>query len=165
MLGEEESTRPEWAAFLRAVSETYYGADDDRALLERSLDLSSTELTNANEKIEQKVVERTRQLGEEQARLRSAINSLDVGLLMTFQDDQTISYNTMLPQIFGFNQTANEPAEHQPELTLATLENKLLPSKFSLLGAIENCQHTGKDFEVSAITYGNPDSECFRRTN
>ena len=94
-------------------------------------------------------------LHEEHARLKASIDSLDVGLLMTFNDGQTVSYNSVLPQILGLNQTANELAEHQPELTLATLENKLLPSKFSLLGAIENCQHTGKDFEVSAITYGN----------
>jgi len=91
-------------------------------------------------------------LHEEHARLKASIDSLDVGLLMTFNDGQTVSYNSVLPHILGF--TVDEHLQ-QPELTPAMLEAKLLPSKFSLLGAIENCQHTGKDFEVSAITYGN----------
>ena len=39
---------PEWAAFIEAVDTAYHQADTDRAMLERSLELSSGELLQAN---------------------------------------------------------------------------------------------------------------------
>jgi light-regulated signal transduction histidine kinase (bacteriophytochrome) len=39
---------PEWAAFVEAVDAAYHQADTDRAMLERSLELSSNELLQAN---------------------------------------------------------------------------------------------------------------------
>jgi light-regulated signal transduction histidine kinase (bacteriophytochrome) len=39
---------PEWAAFVEAVDAAYHQADADRAMLERSLELSSAELLQAN---------------------------------------------------------------------------------------------------------------------
>ncbi|MEZ5974049.1 MAG: histidine kinase dimerization/phospho-acceptor domain-containing protein, partial [Planctomycetota bacterium] len=39
---------PEWTAFVDAVDAAYRSADEDRLMLERSLDLSSKELMEAN---------------------------------------------------------------------------------------------------------------------
>lgn len=39
---------PEWATFIEAVDEAYHQADSERAMLERSLELSSSELLQAN---------------------------------------------------------------------------------------------------------------------
>lgn len=62
-------TPPEWLDLLQVVSATYMHADDDRQLLERSLDLSSKEfveinkrLHSENEIIEQQVQDRTKEL-------------------------------------------------------------------------------------------------------
>src|SRR5260370_26810636 len=44
--------RPDqWAAFLRRVDVAYTGADDDRYLLERSLEISSTEMGDLYEEL------------------------------------------------------------------------------------------------------------------
>jgi light-regulated signal transduction histidine kinase (bacteriophytochrome) len=43
-----ERVPPEWAAFIEAVDAAYHQADTDRAMLERSLELSSAELLQAN---------------------------------------------------------------------------------------------------------------------
>ena len=44
----EEPTPPQLAPLIDVVNEAYHQADGDRALLERSLDLSSQELLQAN---------------------------------------------------------------------------------------------------------------------
>lgn len=152
--GREFSEHPGVEPFLRAVSETYYSSDEDRGLIERSLEISSKEMTEANKKIEEKVVERTRQLGEEHARLQSAIDSLDVGLLMTFTNTQAISYNASLPKILGLVEAIEEGTINEVELSLGLLDDKLATSSFGLVKAIGACQHNGEGFNVSEITYG-----------
>ena len=46
--GDPESLPAEWRAFLETVNETYRQADDDRNLLERTMDLSSVEMMQTN---------------------------------------------------------------------------------------------------------------------
>ena len=46
--GSAENLPPEWASFLRAVNDAYREFDKDRGMLERSLELSSEELIQAN---------------------------------------------------------------------------------------------------------------------
>src|SRR3990167_3518708 len=65
-----------WLALLEIVSDTYTHADEDRRLLERSLELSSKEfaeinkrLRSENEIIEQKVRDRTEELTRANAEL------------------------------------------------------------------------------------------------
>ena len=72
---------------LKVVSDTYEHFDEDRILLERSLDLSSKEyfdnqknLVEAKEHIEKLVQERTRELEKEHAQLVASVDSLSVGL-------------------------------------------------------------------------------------
>lgn len=50
-LGEHFSAPPEWARLLVRVDEAYRQSDEDRALLERSLELSSRELLQANSEL------------------------------------------------------------------------------------------------------------------
>src|SRR5438105_1567046 len=50
------STFPEaWRLLLQTVSETYQHYEDDHALIERSLEISSRELTENNQKLRQEV--------------------------------------------------------------------------------------------------------------
>jgi PAS domain S-box-containing protein len=113
-----------------------------------------TALTQSQALIEIKVKERTHQFNAEHARLQSAINSLDVGLLMTFHDNNTISFNTMLQHMFGSYEATSESGELQLKFTLDMIEKKLMTSKFDLAKAIGDCQHTGKYFKADEITYG-----------
>ena len=53
ILGEDDVAKfPQvWQDFLKAISDTYKHNDEDRALIERSLDLSSKELSENNQKL------------------------------------------------------------------------------------------------------------------
>ncbi len=53
-----------WRAFMDAVSEAYESYDSDHAMVERSLELSSTELLDKNRKIEKQKAELIRSNGE-----------------------------------------------------------------------------------------------------
>ena len=50
--GSVEVIPPEWQRFIAAVDEAYYHAEDDRALLERSLELASHELLERNQQLQ-----------------------------------------------------------------------------------------------------------------
>lgn len=70
-------------AFLESVNDAYWQADEDRLRLERSLELSSQELLQANSElqtllqtVEQQVAERTRELTEANAELALALGEL-----------------------------------------------------------------------------------------
>jgi two-component system, NtrC family, sensor kinase len=59
-LGAPATLPPELAAFIAAVDEAYNSADADRLLIERSLDLMSKELTEANTGLRNELAERRR---------------------------------------------------------------------------------------------------------
>ena len=50
-LGSPDSLPQEWQSFIAAVNDAYVQSDTDRAILERSLELSSQELLAANSKL------------------------------------------------------------------------------------------------------------------
>jgi DNA-binding transcriptional MerR regulator len=60
--------------FLKSVSDSYIHADEDRALIERSLDLSSEELNRKNDQLQQEI----RQVKEQTDELQR-LNDLMVG--------------------------------------------------------------------------------------
>jgi len=117
----DQSTRPEgWDSFLQAISDTYIHSDEDRALIERSLEISSQELTDKyqnlraslegaeelekklqSEKlnVEEKITERTMQFNNETARLQASINSLPIGLIMTDMSNQVVTMNPAAKKI------------------------------------------------------------------
>ena len=51
LLGKTDAIPPEWRRFVEAVGQAYDQFDDDRNMLERSLDLSSAELVGANSQL------------------------------------------------------------------------------------------------------------------
>ena len=57
-----ETLPANWQAFLQTISQSYHDGDLERKMLERSLDLSSTELLGLNRQLEQRVAERTNKL-------------------------------------------------------------------------------------------------------
>lgn len=74
-LGEKAKLSQKYQALLEAVSETYNHYESDRVLLERSMDLSSKELTAVNEKFRQQnadLHQKTEELESAYAELKSA---------------------------------------------------------------------------------------------
>lgn len=63
-LGPNFVVTPELAALLDVISKTYIGHDEDRKLIERSLDFSSKELTEANLKMQNALNESKKQAEE-----------------------------------------------------------------------------------------------------
>lgn len=59
-LGDPEKLPPELKVFIAAVNDAYKSADADRLLIERSLDLMSKELTEANTGLRSELMERQR---------------------------------------------------------------------------------------------------------
>ena len=85
-VGNPDTVPPEWQAFIDAVNQAYRQSDVDRLMIERSLDLSSEELSSANAhmreavqalqqahlELESRVAERTHELTEANESLRRA---------------------------------------------------------------------------------------------
>lgn len=76
-----ENIPEEWRGFIEAVNSAYHQFDDDREMLERSLDLSSQELLLVNadlrtvlDDMEARVRERTAELNASNTRLRAEIS-------------------------------------------------------------------------------------------
>ncbi len=53
VFGEHFSIPPQWGEFLQLISETYTHLDEDRALLNRSLEISSKEFLENNQRLEE----------------------------------------------------------------------------------------------------------------
>ncbi len=82
-LGDLSELPEQWRAFIAAVNDAYSQAEDDRARLERTLELSSKELLQANiqmrtllETVENQVAERTTELTEANAELEATLQEL-----------------------------------------------------------------------------------------
>jgi len=86
-------------------------------------------------------------------RLKAAIDSLEVGLLMTFKDGHPLSFNKALPKILGCENAFKD--KNISKTGLDVLEGRLLTSKFDLIEDINKCQSTGKPIRASEVAYGN----------
>lgn len=105
--------------------------------------------------IEKQVVDRTREANEEHARLRSAIESLDVGLLMTFEDQEEVTCNTALLRMLNPANSVSPPDETGPT-TITSITQKLLQiHNFSFDSAIQNIRSTGQPFHIKEASYDN----------
>lgn len=91
---------PGWPAFLCTISDAYSHADDDRALLTRSLELSSEEFAEVNKQllsenviVERKVKERTEELGMERLKLEEVARHMDTGAILLGLDGRPLLVN------------------------------------------------------------------------
>ncbi len=82
-LGNVDTTPESWQTFITAVDAAYQQADEDRSRLERSMELSSQELLQANmelrtlvQTMEHQVIERTAELTRTNADLATALQTL-----------------------------------------------------------------------------------------
>lgn len=108
--------------FLKVISDTYEHFDEDRALLDRSLELSSREffdnsknLVEAKEYVEKLVQERTRELVKEHAQLVASIDSLSVGLVLVDTANNVVISNKRTRDILNISDTSSNLTFHDME--------------------------------------------------
>jgi diguanylate cyclase (GGDEF)-like protein/PAS domain S-box-containing protein len=84
----------EWRAFVEAVNEAYRQFDEDRTMLERSLDLSSQELLQANADLQ----------SASEARFQATFNQAAVGLAHVSRQGRFMLVNRRLCEMLGYSE-------------------------------------------------------------
>jgi signal transduction histidine kinase len=156
-LGDSPVLSPELQALLQRVSDSYTQADEDHALIERSLELSSKELSAINKSIEGKVRQRTEELRQEHTRFVSSINGLGVGFIMCDTTNRIAMINPAMQHILAAD--ASLPVSNQPkrpvraDWTLDEIDGLLQPD-FQLKGALAESLKTGQKTEFKNVVLG-----------
>ncbi len=103
---EEALFADDWQAFIEAIDLAYYEFEEDRAMLERSLELSSEELLSANKQLQKllKTVEaqvevRTKDLSKTNQALQTALKKLKTTQLQLIQTEKMSSLGQMVAGI------------------------------------------------------------------
>jgi two-component system, NtrC family, sensor kinase len=93
----------EWQAFLHSVDEAYSQFDDDHAMLQRSLELSSDELLQANTQlqgwlnaVEAQVIERTAELAKTNTELQQTLADLQKAQVHLIQAEKMSSLGQLV---------------------------------------------------------------------
>ncbi len=94
------------------------------------------------------------QLNQEHARLQAAINSLDIGLLMTFEDKQILSYNAALLRVLGLKHPGNAGSDSINAREALKHKLQSMPG-LDLLEVVRQCQLDGQPFSIKEVSYGN----------
>jgi signal transduction histidine kinase len=96
----------EWKNLLQSVNEAYHQFDDDRAMLERSLELSSEELLQANTQLQAllntvaaQVAEQTAELARTNAELKQTLADLQKAQLQIVQSEKMASLGNLVAGI------------------------------------------------------------------
>ena len=108
-----------WAQLLQTVSRTYVSAEEDRYLLERSLDISSREMQTLNENLRQ--VSETR-LAAERDRLESVLTALSDGLCVLDRAGAVQSANASAQALLGATGAALHGQQILARFRLHTVE-------------------------------------------
>lgn len=101
---------PEFQRLIEMVSSTYEARDDEYALIERSLDISSKELTELNEQlrgekvaIEEIVDSRTKELTQERSKLEKVAQNMETEAILLDKNEQVVFVNDMASTLIGLH--------------------------------------------------------------
>lgn len=146
---------PEFQKLLAVISETYEGRDNEYELVERSLEISSKELTELNETlrkekevVERVVEERTKELSQERSKLETIAQNMETGAIL-FDHNGKVAF-------------ANNTARKFIDFHDSSLEN-LLPKLYKIFAAypipdfvnrcLEGNEDELKDVEMAQTSY------------
>jgi two-component system NtrC family sensor kinase len=145
-LGAPATLPPELATFIAAVDEAYNSADADRLMIERSLDLMSKELTEANAGLRDQLSERQRTelaLLKEKEEQRALIRKLEDVHSQLLQSEKMASIGQLAA---GVAHEINNPIGFVYS-NLGTLE-KYVQDAFGMLELYEHAEGSITDSEV-----------------
>jgi PAS domain S-box-containing protein len=132
--GIEETSRPPdggaWSALIDRISKTYKEADDERYLIERSLNTSSAELMDLNASLRSSQGE----LSSERDRLQAIFASVGAGLLVLDHAGACVLMNPAAEKILGWS----------PERLAGTKVNQLIAG-LSSLSELQHAQQQNDD--------------------
>jgi len=144
----DAASHPELSAFLAAVDEAYTHSDADHRIIERSLDLMSTELNEANDGLRIELAEHTRTelaLIREKEEQRSLIKRLGEAQNQLMQSEKLASIGQLAA---GVAHEINNPIGYVYS-NLGTLE-KYVQDTFDLLDLYEQAETSITDPETRA---------------
>jgi two-component system, OmpR family, phosphate regulon sensor histidine kinase PhoR len=149
--GSLDSVPDNLKPLLELISKTYTGNDGEYNLMERALDISSKELTEANkllreenEEIEQRVQERTEELTQERRKLDKIAQHMNTGAILLDEEANVTFINNKAKRIIDLGKENNNKV-------LDKLFDKF--KKFPLRGYLERCMK-GDTVEVSEVEAG-----------
>ncbi|MCH8889245.1 HAMP domain-containing histidine kinase [Patescibacteria group bacterium] len=108
--GSLQNVPEEQRVFLEQVNKTYTESDQEYSLMERALDISSKELTEANvllreekKEIEKKVKDRTKELSQEKSKLNRIAQNMNTGAILFNKNGQVTFINNKAREIIKFD--------------------------------------------------------------
>lgn len=147
-LGDSAKLTPELSGFIAAVDDAYNSADADRLMIERSLDLMSQELTDANAGLRSQLVERQRTemaLLKEKEEQRILIRKLEDIHSQLLQSEKMASIGQLAA---GIAHEINNPIGYVYS-NLGTLE-KYVQDGLNMLDQYEQAESTIADPELKS---------------
>ncbi len=127
------------------LSEQVLEVNDSRKAILNLLE----DIEEEKKKVEATVVIRTKELGEEKARLLASINSLSFGLIIADKDDRIILSNPALQKILEF---ASEPHTiHDITLSLKNTGSKI---DLDIATSCKRCMELKEPVEFKELSYG-----------
>lgn len=155
-LGKDFVASPEQLKLFQAISQAYQHFDEDRALTERSFEISSQELAQINRNIEKEVENRTRELRLEHARFIASANSLNAGLIICDGAGVAIVLNRVARNILAYTPpTLKASALPEKDIIWTTQTmNQRFGGAFDLEADMKVVIASRKPVEHKAIQYG-----------
>jgi diguanylate cyclase (GGDEF)-like protein/PAS domain S-box-containing protein len=123
--GDLSAIPHEWRAFVEAVDAAYRQFDEDRTMLERSLDLSSQELLQANADLH----------AASEARFQATFNQAAVGLAHVSPEGRFLLVNRRLCEMLGYSEA---------DLKLKTVKDLSHPEDRDVADDLVRRLHAGK---------------------
>ena len=160
-LGEKTKISSKWESLLEAMSQTYVHFDEDRNLLDHSLELSSKEFIELNKKlasekeaVEKKVKERTIELEYEKKKLYEITQNMATGAILLDFSGRVVFINKAAEEIINYPRLEYENLEHEKVLNkfFETFPDKMVNAlKMCIDGKpsdIPEAEYDGKVFHV-----------------
>jgi PAS domain S-box-containing protein len=122
--GDLSAVPDEWRVFVEAVDKAYRQFDEDRTMLERSLDLSSQELIQANADLQ----------AASEARFHATFNQAAVGLAHVSPQGQFMLVNRRLCEMLGYSEA---------ELKRKTVKDVSVPEDRDITDDLVRRLHSG----------------------
>ena len=145
---------PELAAFLNAVNESYRLSDRDREMLERSLDLTSGELTALNEKIREEKTQALEKLTENEQILTSINQNLSEGVFRIATNGRILFANRAFLDLLELPRDQDPIQQNFEELFAISETWFTLKSMIEINGFVKNEETqmlTGKTGRIWAL--------------